>query len=338
MTHGLRGAIAALVATMLALGAGSTLGAAPGRLLVYSIIQQDETERLLEGFTRQTGIPAQFVRGTGGAIVTRVIAERGNPRADVVLGGASNLHLTMKKEGALLPYVSPATAGVPREYRDSVGYWTGFYLTALGFGINEERFRRRLGARPLPQTWEALTDRAYRGEIVLTDPVVSSTSYLFLSGVLQMLGPQAGWNYVARLVPNVAQFPSSGTAPPRMVGAGEFAIGISFVHSFARSIEQGLSLRLVIPQPTIGEVGAVSIISGGPNAEAARRFVDYMTTQGAQQIYTRMSFTTPIQTGVTLPPGAIPRQQLRLIRYDAEAAARDRDAILREWTQRFGTR
>jgi iron(III) transport system substrate-binding protein len=293
---------------------------------------------LLEAFTRQSGIPAQYVRGTGGAIVTRVIAERGNPRADIVLGGASNLHLAMKREGALLPYASPATGGVPREYRDSVGYWTGFYLTALGYGINEERFRRRLGNRPLPQTWEALTDRAYRGEIVLTDPVVSSTSYLFLSGMLQMLGADRAWEYFVQLVPNVAQFPSSGTAPPRMVGAGEFAIGISFVHSFARSIQQGLPLKLVIPQPTIGEVGAVSIISGGPNAEAARRFVDFMTTRDAQQAYTQMSFTTPIQAGVELPPGAIPRQQLRLIKYDAEAAARDRDGILREWTRRFGTR
>ncbi|MDR7556138.1 MAG: ABC transporter substrate-binding protein [Armatimonadota bacterium] len=308
------------------------------RVLVYAIVQQEEAARLVSLFRERTGLAAEFVRGSGGTIVTRVIAERPNPRADVVLGGASNLHLAMKAAGALLPYVSPITAAVPRTARDPVGYWTGFYYTALGFGVNVDRFKRKFGARPLPTSWEELADRAFRGEIVMTDPVASSTAYLFLSGMLQLLGPEKGWQYFDRLVPNVAQFPSSGSAPPRMLGAGEYAIGISFVHSFGRVIEQGFPVKLVIPEPTPGEVGAVSIIAGGPNPEGARRFVEFMMSREAQQAYTDLSYTTPVRTDVKLPPGAVPRHQIKLMKYDPEAAARDRDAILREWTRRFGAR
>jgi len=123
-----------------------------------------------------------------------------------------------------------------------------------------------------------------------------------------------------------------------MLGAGEYAIGISFVHSFGRVIDQGFPVKLVIPEPTPGEVGAVSIIAGGPNPDGARRFVEFMMTREAQQAYTDLSYTTPVRTDVTLPPGAVPRHQIKLMKYDPEAAARDRDAILKEWTRRFGAR
>lgn len=317
----------------LALAAALAFGAtrAQGDLLVYSILQEQDAEVLTRLFREQTGINVQTIRGSGGEIVARVIAERGAPGADIVLGGASNLHISMANEGVLAPYLTPAGGYLGERERDPDGLWTGFYLTALGIGVNEERFRQRFGDRPLPATWEELADEAYAGEIVITDPVASSTAYLFVQTQLQRLGWDAGWAYLERLAPLVGQFPTSGSAPPRMVGAGEYIFGVAFVHSLSTTIVQGFPVSLVVPPGTGGEVGAVSIIANGPNAANAQRFIDFMMSLEAQQVFTDQSLTTPLNPDVVLPAAAIPRASIDMIDFDAALAGSQREETLRRW-------
>lgn len=327
------GRLALRLATALLLAATVWLGsaAAQGQLLVYAIVQDQDAELLTRLFREETGIDVQFIRGAGGEIVTRVIAEARAPQADVVLGGASNLHISMGLEGVLAPYLSPVGDYLPANAQDAEGLWSGFYLTALGLGIHQERYQQEYGDKPLPSTWEDLIDADFAGEIVLTDPVASSTSYLFLQTQLQRLGWDAGWAYLEQLTPLVGQFPSSGAAPPRMVGTGEYIIGVAFVHSLSRNIEQGFPVTLVVPPGTGGEVGAVSIIEGGPNPENARRFVDFILGVQAQQAYTDLSLTTPLHPDVLLPEAAIARDAIDMIDYDAELAGAQREETLRRW-------
>ncbi|MEX2534459.1 MAG: ABC transporter substrate-binding protein [Trueperaceae bacterium] len=306
---------------------------AQGELLIYSISQEQDAQLLSDMFREQTGIDVQFIRGAGGEIVSRVIAERASPQADIVLGGASNLHITMHNEGVLEPYLSPEADYVPEGSKDPEGYWTGFYLTALGIGVNEERYREQFGDRPLPATWEDLLDPDFRGEIVVTDPVSSSTAYLFVQTQLQRLGWDAGWEYLAELAPLVGQFPSSGSAPPRMVGTGEYTLGVAFVHSLSRNIEQGFPVALVVPPGTGGDVGSVSIIKDGPNTENARRFVDFLMSVEAQQAFTEQSLTTPLNPDVELPAAAISRDSIQMIDYDPALAGEQREEVLRRWSE-----
>ncbi len=317
-----------LGAILLAL-TGSAL--AQGQLLVYSILQEQDAEVLTRLFREQTGIDVQTIRGSGGEIVARVIAESGAPRADIVLGGASNLHIAMALDGVLEAYRPAGGDYLESSQYDPDGYWTGFYLSALGIGINEERFRQSYGDRALPATWEDLLDPAFAGEIVLTDPIASSTAYLFLQTQLQRLGWDAGWEYLEALAPLVGQFPTSGSAPPRMVGTGEYIFGIAFVHSLSSTIAQGFPVTLVVPPGTGGEAGSVSMIEGGPNPDNARRFLDFMMTVEAQQVFTDQSLTTPLNPDVVLPAAAIPRSQIAMIDFDAALAGAQREETLRRW-------
>lgn len=329
--RGFRSGLVARIAALLLLSGVLTAHAA-GQLLVYAIVQQQDAELLAAAFKEETGVDVQLIRGSGGEIVSRVIAEKGAPRADIVLGGASSLHISMANEGALAPYFPEAGDYLPTQALDEDGYWSGFYLTALGVGINEERYRQKFGDRPLPETWEDLLDPAFAGEIVLTDPVASSTSYLFVQTQLQRLGWDGGWEYLAAIAPLVGQFPTSGSAPPRMVGTGEYIIGIAFVHSLSRTIEQGFPVSLVVPAETGGEVGSVSIIEGGPNPEIARQFVEFMHSVSAQQAYAEQALTTPLHPDVKLPAAAIARDAIDMIEYDATLAGDQREETLRRWS------
>ncbi len=306
---------------------------AEGQLLVYAIVQEQDAELLTRMFRERTGVDVQFIRAAGGEIVSRVIAEAGSPNADVVLGGASNLHIAMALDGVLEPYRSPEADYLGAAEQDADGYWTGFYLTALGIGVNVDRYQQAFGDKPLPETWEDLADPEFAGEIVITDPVASSTAYLFVQTQLQRLGWDDGWAYLERLAPLVGQFPSSGAAPPRMVGAGEYALGVAFVHSLSRNIEQGFPVSLIVPPSTGGDIGSVSIVRDGPNPENARRFVDFMMSVEAQQAFTDQSLTTPLNPGVDLPSAAVARDQIDMIEYDAALAGEQREETLMMWTE-----
>ncbi len=300
---------------------------------VYAVINEDDVRLLADMFEAETGIRVNYLRASTGELVSRVIAEAGSPQADVLLGGPSAQHIAIAETGALASYFPEAAAGLPAYAVSDGGYWTGFYLTALGIGVNVERFERLFPDLPIPSTWDELANPAFAGEIVMTDPVSSSTAYLFVQAQLQRLGWDAGWEYLKALAPLVGQFPSSGGAPPQLVGTGEYAIGVAYVHALARYRHDGFPVSTVVPPATAGEVGAISVIAGGPNPDNARRFVEFVLSARAQEAFSAQSFTTPLNPEAALPVGANTFEEFDLIDYDAELAGEQRDEVLRMWQQ-----
>jgi iron(III) transport system substrate-binding protein len=331
--------VAWLAWTLLACGGCLWASGAPERveaavekgLRVYAVVNQEEAKLFADMFQKETGIEVQFLRAATGDLLNRVIAEKDAPQADILLGGASSLHLSLAAKGALAVYRSPVADVLPEYARDPDGRWTGFYITILGIGINETRYKQKFGDLPPPKTWDDLTNKAYKGEIVLTDPAASSTAYLFVQTQLQRLGWDAGWDYLGKLAPLVGQFPSSGGAPPQLVGTGEYAIGVAFVHALATYQAKGYPTRTIVPPQTSGEVGAVSVIAGAPHPKNARRFVDFVLSPAAQQAFVNMSLTIPLNPAVTAPATGVSSRTLDLVKFDNTLAAQQRETVLAKW-------
>src|SRR5690625_4225334 len=313
------------------LAAGSAFAQDDGPV-IYAIINEQQAGELADLFTERTGLKPAILRGSTGEIIARVLAEKDNPRADIVLGGPSTLHINLKEEGATEPHELPEGLTLQEGTFDPDGYWTGWHATALGIGINTERFSSRYGDRPWPETWEDLLDPAWKGEIVMTDPVASSTAYLFVQLQLQRLGWDAGWDYLQALVDQVGQLPGSGAAPTQLVSSGEYTLGVSYIHPLSRNLAQGMPLHIVVPPETGGEIGAVSVVRGGPNGEAAHRFVNFILSAEAQQLLTERSRTTTLKPEVVLPEGTVPVTAIGLIDFDPELAAEQRDEVLELWS------
>ncbi len=330
-TRSLRSTLSTLLAFLVLATAG--LVSAQAGPVIYAIINEQDAQALADLFEEQTGMKPTLLRGSTGEIIARVLAEQANPQADVVLGGPSTLHITLAQEGALEPHELPAGLSLPEGSFDSDGLWTGFHTTALGVGVNLNRYASRYGDRPMPETWEDLLDPVFAGEIVVTDPLASSTAYLFVQVQLQRLGWEAGWDYLSRLVPLVGQFPSSGSAPTQLVSQGEYTLGVSYIHALARNVEAGLPIAIIVPPDTGGEIGAVSVIGGGPNPDAAHAFVDFILGADAQQLFTDRSLTSPLNPDVVLPSGTVSAEDISLIDFDPDVAAEQREAVLEQWGQ-----
>ncbi len=302
-------------------------------LKIYSIIHEEETLALTDLFTKRTGIPAAFLRASTGELVNRVIVEKNNPQADILLGGASSYHIQADNEGALEPYSSPLAKNLPPYAVASDGAWTGFCVLTLGIGINEGRYREKFADIPEPKTWEDLLNPAYKGEIVMTNPVASSTAYLFVQNQLQRLGEDAGWDYLLRLAPLVGQFPDSGSAPAKLIGTGEYALGISYIHALAKYRAEGFDVKTVAPPQSVGDVDCVSIMKNSKNLEAAKKFVDFVLSSEAQELMASINFATPVNPEAKQGEGAVNVDDLDLIDYDVVLAAEQKDTVLEKWSQ-----
>ena len=300
-------------------------------LRIYSIIHEEETRALTELFTQKTGIPVTYLRATTGELVNRVISEKDNPQADVLLGGATSYHILADEAGALEKYVSPLAEKIPEYAKSKDGTWTGFCVLTLGIGINAKRFEQKFPGAAYPKTWDDLANPLFKGEIVLTNPVASSTAYLFVQNQLQRLGWENGWNYLLTLAPLVGQFPDSGSAPAKLIGTGEYALGVSYLHALAKYASEGFDIQLVAPPQSVGDVDCIAIMKNAKNLEAAQKFVDFMLSAEAQELMSSIDFTVPVNPSAKGADGCIPLSEIDLISYDAKKASSQKDEGLAKW-------
>lgn len=320
-----------LVSTFLLLTGCSKKQEQISEVKIYSIIHEEETVALTKLFTEKTGIPVTFLRASTGELVNRVIAEKDNPQADILLGGASSYHIQADKSGALEKYISPSAEKVPDYAVSENGTWTGFCVLTLGIGVNEERYSKKFSDIPLPETWEDLLNPVYKGEIVLTNPIASSTAYLFVQDQLQRLGWDKGWDYLLNLAPLIGQFPDSGSAPAKLVGTGEYALGVSYIHALAKYKAQGFNVKMIAPPQSVGDVDCISIMKNTTNLEGAKKFVDFILSKEAQELMSSIDFTIPVNPEAKGAEGSVPVSKLDLISYDVQKASEQKDEVLKKW-------
>lgn len=316
----------------------TTLAAQPTRLVVYSPFHEPEITAMLDAFRSATGISASFVRAGTGEIVTRIRAERASPRGDVFLGGTAESHEVLALEGLLESHKSPEHKFIPPRFRDHRNLWHGFYVAAIGVGINEPRFEREIRPKGVsyPTRWEDLLHPAYKGEIVVAAPTTSGTAVTFVAGHVLRLGAERGWRYLEELDKNIAHYPRSGAAPVRLAALGEFIIGIAFGHDVLVSKAEGHPLRLVYLPGSGWELGVVSLIKGGPNPAAGRPFVDWVLGREGGRVHSDVSLRPSARADVPVPRGAVPiAADVILKTYDPRWVAQHRDSIIRIWEDRF---
>src|SRR5215510_11385164 len=111
----------ALAVFVLAGVAGSVFAA--DTLNVYSIWPENWARPMFEEFEKATSIKVNFVRFSSGEALARVIAEKNNPRVDVLFGGPVETFAAGIKEGIFEPYKPVSYDKLPSRFKDKDGYW-----------------------------------------------------------------------------------------------------------------------------------------------------------------------------------------------------------------------
>ncbi|MGE5203710.1 MAG: ABC transporter substrate-binding protein, partial [Acidobacteriota bacterium] len=308
-----------------------------GSLTVYCSVQEEWCRAMVAAFERDTGIKVAMTRKSAGETYAQIRAEAANPRGDIWWGGTGDPHQQAAEEGLTLEYKSPLLGDLQDwavRYAEASKFRTvGIYSGALGFGYNTDLMKKKGGAEP--KCWADLLDPRFKDEVQVADPNSSGTSWTMLATIVQIMGEDAGFDYLKKLHKNINQYTKSGAAPATAVSQGESLIGITFMHDMVTFAVQGAPIKIVAPCEGTGyEIGAESLIKGAKNLDAAKKWYDWALTPAAQAIAAQAkSYQVPSNKSTPVPPQAPKLSELKLINYDFAkyGSSAERTRLLAKW-------
>lgn len=307
------------------------------RLTVYTAFENDQLpifKQAAEAALRDVEIV--WVRDSTGVVTTRLLAEKDNPRADVIWGLSVFSLIRLEAENMLEPYTPKDAMALRPQFRSARDpmTWVGLdaFVSAVCFNTAVARQRNL----PRPATWDDLLNPAFRGLIAMPNPASSGTGLLTVAGWIATRGDQPAWDYMSRLHENIAVYTHSGSAPCNNAARGEYAIGLSFDMRAVALKNQGAPIEIIVPTDGVGfDLEAAAIHRGTRHLEAARRLMDFAVSKEAMALYGRyyaLLGREDVQPTVQNYP---PEFAQRLAAMDFAKVAADRDRILAEWSRRF---
>ena len=326
---------AALAAATLAVSGAALAQKTP--LTVYTALETDQLKAYQEGFNKvHPDIEITWVRDSTGVITAKLLAEKANPKADVVMGVAATSMGVFDAEGMLVPYAPQGLSRIAAQYRDAKNppAWVGMDVWGATICFNTVEAQKR--GIPKPETWKDLTKPVYKGQIVMPHPASSGTGYFDVTAWLQLYGEAEGWKFMDGLHENIAQYMHSGSRPCAAAANGEYVVGISFEYRANREKAQGKPIDLVFPKEGLGwDLEAIGIHKGTKQMAAAQKLMDWAASDAAMALYAK-NFAIVAVPSLSQPLPNVPADYgSRLVKNDFAWAAKNRDKILAEWSKRY---
>jgi len=330
----------AMTAAAISFVAGIGFKAHAETLSVYTAVEAEDLKKYAARFNEEhPDIKIKWVRDSTGIVTAKLLAEKNNPKADVVWGLAATSLMLLGSENMLQPYAPKGLDKLDPKFRDKANppSWTGMDAWVASICVNTvESAKYNL---PTPKKWRDLMNPVYKGHIIMPNPNSSGTGFLDVSSWLQLFGEGGGWTFMDGLHQNISRYTHSGSKPCKLAASGEIPIGISFAFRGAKSKAAGAPLDIVIPEEGIGwDMEATAIIKGTKKLKAAKTLVDWSISLKANQMYNE-GYAVVAIPGVAKPVKHFPANVgEKMIDNDFEWAANNRKRILTEWQSRYDSK
>ena len=329
--------LAVAAAALSAVFAAGESAAQKTQVTVYTAMENDQLGPYKQAFEAENPtVEIVWVRDSTGVVTARFLAEKDNPRADIVWGLAASSMALFEAQGLLEPYTPPAAKDLKPIFKSGKNpeTWVGMdaFLAVVCFNTAEAA---KAGA-PKPATWNDLTNAAYKGKVVMPHPASSGTGYLTIAAWLQLMGEEKGWQFMDKLHDNIAVYTHSGSAPCVQAARGERLIGIGFDMRGASEKTKGAPLEVIIPAEGTGwEMEASGIVKGSKNLAVAKKIADWVATKPANELFSKTYAVVAMPGVVNYPPNYPATAEKLMIKNDFVWMAENREKILAEWTKRY---
>jgi iron(III) transport system substrate-binding protein len=285
-----------------------------GEVVVYTSRAEALFKPVIEAFNAAyPDIKVTVLNGSNSELAARILEERANPKADVLVNSDILTMENLAAEGVFAPNNSPAVMAVPADYRADDGSWVALTLRARVIMYNTDL----VSLEELPKKMVDLADPKWKDVI----GSANSTNGAMMAQLVIMrnqLGEPATEAFIQGLLENNTQFFGGHTDVRKAVGAGELKLGLVNHYYYHLSKAEGAPVGIIYPDQEDGGLGLMvnstnaGIIKGGPNPEMARIFVDFMLSPAGQKIYAERNYEYPIVPGVPLAEGVAPLDSFRL--------------------------
>ncbi len=275
-------------------------------VVVYTALDEMYSRPILDAFTSRTRVPVRAVYDTEAAkttgLVSRLIAEKGRPRADVFWNNETAQTIVLKKKGVIKPYLSSSAEAIPARFRDPDGYWTGF--AARGRVIIYHTGK----VKSPPRSVLDLLKPEWSGKAAIANPLFGTTA-THAAALFALWGEEKARAFFLGLKQNkVAILPGNATVRD-LVARGEFEVGLTDTDDANGAIEDGLPAAWLFPDQETDAMGTlvipntVALIAGGPNPNAGKLLIDHLLSPEVERTLAAMrSIQIPLNPAVPVPP------------------------------------
>lgn len=280
-----------------------------GEVVVYTSVDDVFARPIAEAFERETGVAVRLVPDTeetkSTGLVNRLIAEKARPQADVFWSGDPVRAEILKNQGVATPYKSPQADGLPQEFSDPEGYWTGFSARGRVLIYNKER----VAASGEPRSVMDLVSPRYQGRACLANPLFGTTS-THAAALFAVLGDEGAKRFFDEFQANGGQLASSNGDVRRLVAGGSCDIGVTDTDDANVARMEGKPVGIVYPDAdgmgTLIIPNAAVLIANGPNPGRGKQFIDYLLRPQTEEALAKSAAAQiPLRDGVPVPEGVV---------------------------------
>ena len=275
---------------------------------IYTHRQPFLLEPILEAYTKKTGVEFQTVYAPKG-LAARLKAEGERTDADLVLTVDISRIKELADTGLLAPLASDIlNKHVPSYLRDANDRWTALSLRARIIAVSKER----VGKQAIT-TIEDLASPKWQGRVCSR-----KGSHVYNRAVLASLiahnGEEAAKNWTLGIVDNLARRPQGNDrAQAKAIYSGQCDVALMNTYYYGKMKfakdkpeQQKWADSIEIAffnQDGRGQhvnISAAGITQGSKRKELARAFLEWVTSEEAQQIYTKVNFEYPVNPNAQL--------------------------------------
>ena len=314
----------------LALGAsgfrrrGQALAAA-GEVNLYSSRHYPSDEILFDAFTGKTGIGVNLIQGRAEELMERLKLEGEQSPCDVFITVDAGNLWRGESEGLFQAIESAElAANIPSNLRHPDGLWFAFSKRARVI-IHD---RNRVAAGDIGD-YEDLAQPQWSKRIL-----IRSSNNIYNQSLLASLiahdGAEKAEAWATGVVANMAREPKGGDIDQiKALLAGEGDLAISNTYYFARMLaedaelkDQLASLAILFPNQsgrgTHVNVSGAGVAAHAPNRDNAVRFLEFLISPEAQDIFSGANYEFPVRLGAPASPvitawGAFKEDQLPVV-------------------------
>ncbi len=278
--------------------AGETGGS--GELVVYSARNERFVDALLEDFEADTGITVRALHA-GGAAVNRIVEESRNVQADIFISNDVGALEYLRLGGYLQGYTPEGIETIDARYRAPDNAWFALSARTRVLMYN----RDLITAEAMPKTIWALTDAQWAGQFAITRGG-NGSMIAHVSALRHEWGNAKTAEWIAAVKANAGAIMQGHGDIRRAVGAGEVAFGLVNNYYYHQQLLEPTdnNVGVIYPDQGEGEMGAVvnaagvAFVRDAPNADNARRFLDWILLPENQRAFSYASMEVPINPAI----------------------------------------
>ena len=310
------------------------------KLTVYTALQNELLKPYEAAFKKAyPEVQIDWLREPTGILQARLLAEKDNPRADIILGVPIMSLVTLDQAGLIERYM-PKGADKLKPHmvdKNNPPIWSGMdmYVSLICFNTIEAE-KRKL---PKPTKWTDLINPIYKGQITMPNPAASQTGFLNMMSWIHSMGEDKAWQFMDKLHENAAMYTNSSSTPCKFASGGEYTIGFSTDITAPLMKTKGAPIDLIVPDDKVGwEIEGSSIVKGAKNMEAAKKLMDWTATREANVEFNKFMAIVAYPGVSNLPQNYPGNTEAKMANFDVSWAIKNRARLISEWAKRYDSK